>query len=200
MDAVIIGNFDVVKRNTSLSLTSNGIWYNYFSGDSLIVSDPQITVELKPAEFRIYTTKKLPIPEQGILTDIKTSAVEIPNNFELFQNYPNPFNPTTTIRYSIPSSSVIQSSSPNSGMGAKNKQEFSSQSSQVNEAPLSDNVSVELIVYDILGRKIKTLVNKKQNPGNYEISFDSGNLSSGIYFYTLSTGNFTATKKMILLR
>jgi hypothetical protein len=51
-----------------------------------------------------------------------------------------------------------------------------------------------------LGRKIKTLVNEKQTPGNYSVNFNASDLSSGIYFYSLSTGNFTETKKMILLR
>lgn len=59
---------------------------------------------------------------------------------------------------------------------------------------------VSLIVYDILGREIKSLVNEKKPAGSYEVEFDAMGLPSGVYFYTLKTGEFTQTKKMILLR
>ena len=58
----------------------------------------------------------------------------------------------------------------------------------------------KLIVYDILGREIKTLVNEEKLPGNYEIEFNASDLSSGIYFYRLQTGNFIETKKMVLMK
>lgn len=59
---------------------------------------------------------------------------------------------------------------------------------------------VKLVVYDILGREVATLVNAQQQPGSYEVSWDASNFASGIYFYTLTSGNFTATKKLILLK
>ncbi len=59
---------------------------------------------------------------------------------------------------------------------------------------------VQLTVYDALGEKVATLVNKKQQPGNYQINFDASNLSSGIYYYQLKTKNYSQIKKMILLR
>ena len=59
---------------------------------------------------------------------------------------------------------------------------------------------VTLKVYNILGREVATLVNEEKPAGNYSIVFDAGKLSSGIYFYRLQTGNFVATKKMILLK
>ena len=58
---------------------------------------------------------------------------------------------------------------------------------------------VQLKVYGILGREGATLVNSKQVHGNYSVQFDASWLSSGIYFYTLRAGEFTATKKMILM-
>jgi hypothetical protein len=57
-----------------------------------------------------------------------------------------------------------------------------------------------LKVYDILGREVATLVNKQQKSGNYEVNFDAGNLTSGVYFYQLQSGNFNESKKMILLK
>ncbi len=94
-------------------------------------------------------------------------------NFTLYQNYPNPFNPSTVITYSIPE----------------------------NNKALQN---VVLTVYDILGRKITTLVNKKLASGDYSVHFNSysvhGGLPSGIYFYTLQVGNFSQTKKMVLMK
>jgi hypothetical protein len=61
--------------------------------------------------------------------------------------------------------------------------------------------NIELIVCDLLGRKIGTLVNTKQTAGNYRVEFDGSNLSSGIYLYQLKTDKgVTLSKKMILLR
>ena len=94
----------------------------------------------------------------------------IPIKFELSQNYPNPFNPSTTIKYSI----------PNVATG---------------HAP-----SVQLIIYDILGHEVATPVNKEQQPGNYEITFNASHLSSGIYFFKMKAGSFIQSRKMILLK
>jgi hypothetical protein len=59
---------------------------------------------------------------------------------------------------------------------------------------------VSIIVYDILGRKVATLLNEEKNTGNYSIDFDGVALSSGIYFYQLKVNDFIETKKMVLLR
>lgn len=59
---------------------------------------------------------------------------------------------------------------------------------------------VKISVYDILGQQIKVLVNEEKNPGVYEVKFDGKNLASGIYFYTIKTGNFIQSKKMILIK
>lgn len=59
---------------------------------------------------------------------------------------------------------------------------------------------VELKVYDILGREVASLVEEKQSIGNYKIEFNASSLSSGIYFYRLQCGDFSETKKLILLR
>jgi hypothetical protein len=59
---------------------------------------------------------------------------------------------------------------------------------------------VSLKVYDILGREVATLVNEKQKPGNYQVEFDCTDLTSGIYFYKLESGNYSEVKKMLLLK
>ena len=112
--------------------------------------------------------------------DYDTTLVSVPSNdlkitkFELYQNYPNPFNPSTTIKYSIPSV----------GTGY---------------IP-----SVQLKVYDVLGREVATLVNEEQFPGNYSVTFNADELTSGVYFYKLTAESradkFTETKKMVLMK
>lgn len=59
---------------------------------------------------------------------------------------------------------------------------------------------VTLKVYDILGNEVATLANEYKPAGSYEVSFDAHNLSSGLYIYTLNAGNFSSTKKMMLIK
>ena len=59
---------------------------------------------------------------------------------------------------------------------------------------------VNLSVYNVLGEKIKTLVNKEQPAGDYNVDFNASNLSSGIYFYKLTVDNFSSIRKMIILK
>ena len=59
---------------------------------------------------------------------------------------------------------------------------------------------VKLSVYDILGHKIKTLLNKRMLQGAHSIKFNAKNLPSGVYIYTLNTNDYTVSKKMILLK
>ena len=62
------------------------------------------------------------------------------------------------------------------------------------------NGNVKLVVYDAMGREIKTLVNEKQNAGSYQVEFDGTNYPSGVYFYKLTTSDFNQTKRMVLMK
>lgn len=79
-------------------------------------------------------------------------------------------------------------------------------SSTIISYQLSVSGCVKLLVYDMLGREITTLVNETLQPGTYEVKFDvrsggfSTELASGIYYYRMETENFTDTKKMILIK
>lgn len=102
MNATVIGNFHVVPLNVNPSFQNTGTWYDYFSGDSLSVMNTQAAIPLQPGEFHIYTTKKLPTPEKGIVTTVEDKPVTLAYSFELHQNFPNPFNPETTIHFALP--------------------------------------------------------------------------------------------------
>jgi aminopeptidase N len=65
---------------------------------------------------------------------------------------------------------------------------------------IADAGIVNLRIYDVLGNEIATLINKEMQAGSYEVEFDASNLPSGIYYYTLNAGEFTQTRKMILLK
>jgi hypothetical protein len=106
---------------------------------------------------------------------IRNISTEIPSAYSLGQNYPNPFNPETKIRFSLP---------------------VDRNAGSVRQASLL----VTLKVYDLMGREVQTLVNEQLAPGTYEATFDGNNLSSGTYFYKLTSGGFMQTKRLTLLK
>ena len=59
---------------------------------------------------------------------------------------------------------------------------------------------VRLVVHDLLGREVAVLVDKRQAPGRYEVTFDASGLASGVYLYTLRASDFTQTKRLVLLK
>ncbi|OGB66071.1 MAG: hypothetical protein A2Y94_12380 [Caldithrix sp. RBG_13_44_9] len=64
--------------------------------------------------------------------------------------------------------------------------------------PVSENVTLK--IYDILGREVDTLINKKLTAGEHQLEYDASRLATGIYFYKLSTDNFSQTRKMLLMK
>jgi len=95
---------------------------------------------------------------------------QVPEHYSLYQNYPNPFNPSTKIKFSLPN--------PSKG-GA---------------------VDTKLIVYDILGREIATLVNQALSSGTYEADWNAAGFGSGVYIYRIVAGNYVSSKKMVLIK
>jgi Carbohydrate esterase 2 N-terminal/Secretion system C-terminal sorting domain/GDSL-like Lipase/Acylhydrolase family len=65
---------------------------------------------------------------------------------------------------------------------------------------LSSLSNITLKVYDVLGREVATLVNRRQSAGNYSVTFDGSRLASGVYFYRLIAGDFVEVKKLVLLK
>jgi hypothetical protein len=108
----------------------------------------------------------------GMVASSAPLASEVPSTAMLEQNYPNPFNPVTRIKYTV-------GGNRGEGLGVR---------------------EISLIVYDVLGRTVATLVNEQKLPGRYEVSFDGSTLSSGTYFYRLTAGSFVEVRKMILVK
>jgi plastocyanin len=65
---------------------------------------------------------------------------------------------------------------------------------------VGEPVNVKLIVYNLLGDEVDILVNEFKNPGTYTYTFNTADLATGIYYYKLSAGSFTETRKMLLLK
>jgi Ca-activated chloride channel family protein len=106
-------------------------------------------------------------------TLIEPEPVGHPDQFTLEQNYPNPFNPITEIRYQLPTG--------------------------------QSHYRVLIQIYDVLGRLVKVLEDRILAPGSYRVQWDATDhdgqpVPSGVYFYTIKTGMFTQTRKMILMR
>jgi hypothetical protein len=116
------------------------------------------------------------------ITGISKNNNDIPKTYSLYQNYPNPFNPSTSIKFDLP---AVRSQAG------------------IPELPLikgAGGMFTKLSIYDLTGKEVATLVNEKLSPGSYTVNFDGGNFASGVYFYKITAGDFTGTKKMVLMK
>ncbi|NMB82241.1 MAG: T9SS type A sorting domain-containing protein [Ignavibacteria bacterium] len=174
------------KRKLLDSFSSNAVFdsslISWVSNDSLFVFNFRTNQYVNKYSLNgILIKAKIFLSYPYILLDQILLIMDVKNNsepidsFSLFQNYPNPFNPTTTIKYTVPN------------IGTRHA---------------SNLQLVTLKVYDMLGREVTTLVNDYKQPGTYNCEFriENGKLPSGVYFYKLSAGYFTQTKKMLLLK
>lgn len=107
---------------------------------------------------------------KSAFVQMSLSEAQMPANYELSQNFPNPFNPETVIRFALPKSS-----------------------------------KVKLEIYDVLGRRVRALLAAEKPAGFHEVNWNGRDESgrpvpSGLYFYKLSAGEFSAVKKMSMIK
>ncbi len=114
--------------------------------------------------------------EQNVRSELNGQALalkaSLPKAFGLAQNFPNPFNPSTTISYDIPEGKEAQ---------------------------------VVLNVYNMRGQLVRTLVDEVKSEGSYQVQWDGADnfgrrVSSGVYFYRIKAGDFSQTRKMVILK
>lgn len=170
MDVVIVGNFYILPLNVTGNFTRTGWWYDFFSGDSIEVSNTSSAVPLGPGEFHIYTTVKLPTPEPGIVSNIQNEEVGTVTEFGLSQNYPNPFNPTTVIEYKILEPVNVS-------------------------LKIYDLIGRE--IKTLVNQQQGNGIYKVRWLGDNNLGI---NVASGIYFYRIEAGSFSETRKMMLIR
>jgi len=187
---VVIGLLDMVyslKENSSLKPAVNGsntvaVLHFTLNDENLKTLEIAPFVDVNPNHELMYvynewvndvpSVQSLSPDFQGgsVALESRTPAASLPTAFALSQNVPNPFNPSTIVAYALPK-----------------------------------DAQVNLEVYNVLGQHVKTLVNEMQRAGNQSVTWDgtdnSGNsVASGVYFYKLRAGDFTDTKKMVMLK
>ena len=131
-------------------------------------------VRFEEVVLAVSCTELIPVEIEPIV--VKTA--QLPTEFALAQNYPNPFNPTTHISYTIPA-----------GVGLTTE-----------HSPL-----VTLKIFNLLGQEVRTLVDEAKEAGYYSVTWDARDdvgreVSSGIYFVRMKVGEYTAVKKMALIK
>jgi len=94
----VLGNFDIVSGNVTPNFPNSGKWYEYFTGDSIVVSNTSAAINLKPGEYRFYTNMKLQQPDLG---NVGISDVHCSNELQL-QCYPNPAGDNFTLNFYLP--------------------------------------------------------------------------------------------------
>ena len=119
-------------------------------------------------------------PTVGIGDDLGDPGIGLPAAYALYQNYPNPFNPMTTISFEIPD--FARTSIP----GAEGERQ-----------------RVTLVIYDVRGRRVSTLIDSNLEPGSHRVVWNGRNdggsaVSSGIYLYSLRCGEQSYTRKMVV--
>jgi len=182
-DDAFVPEADTVTVGDSVRWTNNGAEPHTTTSDAKSAWDSDtlypgesFTFQLDSAGSYPYHSKFHPSMIGTIVvqpsSDVKdeTGDRERPSGFTLFQNYPNPFNQTTKIEFTLAKSGFVT-----------------------------------LNIYDILGRKVRTLVSEHLSSGYKSVLWDGKNesgkdVASGIYFYQLKVGDFTQTKKLVLLK
>ncbi len=178
------GTIHVIAINRSLSRTINGHFsiasgprlvsagvYALHSGNTQIVALPAIaSIQDNQFSFELSPMSVYHFVIATQPTSVASSSE--PLKFSLGQNYPNPFNPTTIISGKLTADS---------------------------RQPTADS-RVRLVVYDVLGRVVAVLADGRYPAGKFSFTFDGTKCASGVYFYRLTAGNFTAVRKMTLVR
>jgi len=169
-----------VVNLANLKEKDTGKTYNWKVGD-------RVELVVVAGAFRsVFTTTVAPGSPHNIALDLQNAGdtgqsvqekqpapVSLPRAYALAQNFPNPFNPSTTIQFSIPERIGL--------------------------------VKVRLDVYNLRGQLVTTLVDRPMEAGDYRVQWEgtdnSGkHVSSGVYFYRLTTPDFKATRKMVILK
>jgi len=183
----LVGMVYTLKENASLKPAPNGD--NTVAVLHFTLNDPNLTsIEIAPFSSNdpkhelmyVYNEWINDVPNvqsldpefQGgsIALDSRTPTADLPTEFGLSQNVPNPFNPSTVVEYALPK-----------------------------------DAQVNLSIYNVLGQHVKTLVDEMQRAGRQSVTWDGTDASgtsvaSGVYFYKIRAGDFSNTKKMLLLK
>ena len=173
-------NSSLEAKNVSVTFNHLPTWLNFKSSTALLKDVSANSTG--DAEFTFSVDKKAPVEKDTTLTaTISTSdgqtwtkditiEVAAPKDYQLYNNFPNPFNPSTKIAFDLPKAS-----------------------------------HVKLVIYDIVGREVAQVADADYPAGYTELTWNGTNshgtmVSSGVYFYRISTEKWNKVKKMMLLK
>ena len=166
---------DIVENDGTLTSTITGIDYQWYFNNSLIFNANEVNYfATNNGDYNVEVFFDSGCPTYSNTysynAQLKFNLNITPNTFVLYQNFPNPFNPITNIKYHLPIDAFVKIS-----------------------------------IFDLRGKHIKSLVSKIETKGYSSIKWDSTDsfgdpVSAGIYIYTIQSGDFSAVKKMILLK
>jgi hypothetical protein len=180
-------DFNILNDSIIIALAGS---HNISGSGALVYVKFKVLSSALPGDSSLIHFKKMVFNEgappvslkDGMLKITPTSVSEnenlsLPQNFSLGQNFPNPFNPSTTIPFKVKSSE--------SGVGR--------------------TLRTTLVIYNVLGEGIRSLVDENLNSGTYQVVWDAKSdrgekVPSGVYFYRLKSGDVSETRKMVLLR
>ncbi len=167
--------FDIERNSVKSRRSGSGTWkkIGFIQGSGTTTEPKKYSFKDADADNGSILYRLKQIDLDGTSRYSKQLEIEVSNlpaDFALSQNYPNPFNPTTEIKFDVP----VQS-------------------------------QVSLNIYDALGRLVRSLVSEVKEPGRYSISWNGRNnynqqVSSGFYIYRIEAGNFSAVRKMLMLK
>jgi|SaaInl7_200m_RNA_FD_contig_91_369689_length_10527_multi_11_in_0_out_0_3 hypothetical protein len=173
-------NISVVSGNNDKDGVYTVVLVNTEGGQILQGSGAVLNIDISAAGDKFDGVGEISLLnasfDEGVAAELSREVLSpkalLPKAFALSQNYPNPFNPSTTIAYDVPE---------------------------------GDNVQVQLNVYNMRGQLVKTLVNDAKGEGSYQVQWDGSDnygrrVSSGIFFYRIKAGEFSKTRKMVILK
>lgn len=105
MNVVVVGNFEVSTQNANLNFQHTGKWYEYFTGDSINLTNTAFTLNMTAGEYRLYTDVRLPLPDLNVGVANSEAAYSDWLNAQL---WPNPSQNTMRLSYELPSSGEIE--------------------------------------------------------------------------------------------
>jgi hypothetical protein len=106
MNVVALSNMNVVTENMNPDFHNTGWWYEYFSGDSINVTNTTATLSFQPGEYRLYTSKRLPKPDVEVPVGI--APIDEYINLSAIKVFPNPANAVATLRINLDKAQTVR--------------------------------------------------------------------------------------------
>jgi hypothetical protein len=196
----LMSQFSIIDSNTTMS---NEMLYleNAGSIGGLVISGliwwSSYQQALRKIAQNLFVAPDEPI---GLLPDLYFSGLSGGLYYEMRKSLNLLGDPSLVLKYDAPTS--VQQTQTEIVNGFELQQNYPNPFNPSTKIKWQSATSSwqSLKVYDVLGNEVAVLVNEFRLAGNYEVEFNASNLTSGVYFYKLQSGNFVETKKMVLLR